>query len=215
MDRRRVAPFRTVLLTRLGPRPSWTLPLDYDQTWLLDPDDPIPILLDRLARWTRELPMPWIVAIGEAAAPLTQLGARRLDLRIAGVSLIAPQDWTDGFQPCPLSLAPMPCSVLVLANRPGNRSLPSQRLVDLARGWRADFLPDPVSDPDLFHRKTQAAMAQRAAAMPLDLQAELAWARAKARRDFPSSTPDIASRTSSMVSRTGQVASSRQSEQGT
>lgn len=185
---------------------------------LLHPAHPLGRVKDQIAGWVEAHPLGWLTATGPAVAVLVQLAAERLDLRIAGAAFVAPQDWRGSHGGAILAETPLsfPCVLFPSAND----GLVAMHLRRLAAAWHARIAEGlPVAGP-LDDAAMQAMMAERLVQLGPALQAAVttsgsAGTAMKADRDLESSTAAIASRTSSMVRRTVQVASSVQSAQGT
>lgn len=172
-------------------------------------------LLGQIAAWAEAHPLGWLTASGPAVALLIKVASERLDLRIAGAALVSPQDWPGLRGGVVLSEAPLPFPSVLFSEGAGGSAVPLRER-QLAAAWHAragGLLPEggPLNSPVM-----QAMMAERMTRLTPLFQAadSVGWA-IKADRDLESSTAAIASRTSSMVRRTVQVASSTQSTQGT
>jgi hypothetical protein len=171
------------------------------------PDD----LAADIADWLQAHPWAWVMAKGPGAAIFLHMAARRLDLRIAGVVLIEPQDWLSVHGRLALSDAPLSFPAALFPTDATGQvvTLRERRLATSLKALMGGAMPKrgPMSSSKL-HEMVLAREAQ--------LQAATSdGSAAKAASDFRSSTAAMASRTSSMVRRTMQVASSPQSAQGT
>lgn len=199
-------------LWRMGqPRPTaWP-----GEVMVLDPWVAPAGLMARIASWVQANPLGWLVASGPAVALLIRVAADRLDLRIAGAALVAPQDWHSLHGLLPLAEPPMPFPT-VLFPQDASGQTASLRERRLAQAWQSRLAGAlPASGP-LSARVMQEIMADRLLRLGQTSQAAASDGSAmKAVSDFESRTAAIASRTSSIVRRTAQVVSSGQSVQGT
>jgi hypothetical protein len=171
------------------------------------PDD----LAADIADWLQAHPWAWVMAKGPAAAIFLHLAAHRLDLRIAGTVLIEPQDWLSVHGRLALSDAPLSFPAALFPADPTGQvvTLRERQLATRLKAQIGGAMPKrgPMSSPRLQELVMSREGQLQAAASE--------GSAAKAASDFRSSTAAMASRTSSMVRRTMQVASSTQSAQGT
>lgn len=177
----------------------------------LDPWNAPEDLTTDIADWLQAHPWTWVATKGPSAAIFLHLAAQRLDLRIAGVVLIQPQDWLSVHGRLALCHAPLAFPSVIFPSDPNGQIVTLQE-----RQLAADIQAQMGGAMPKRGPMLSAVMQQLVATREAQLQAATADGSAeKSASDLRSRTAAMASRTSSIVRRTTQVASSPQSAQGT
>ncbi len=155
------------------------------------PDD----LAADIADWLQAHPWAWVIAKGAGAAIFLHMAAHRLDLRIAGAVLIAPQDWLSVHGRLALCDAPLAFPAVLFPADPKGQvvSLRERHLAVSLNAVAGGVVPKRG-------HMASATVQDLVQARDKQLQAaSLDEAAANSASDFRSSTAAMASRTSSMM----------------